>query len=883
MRFAICFVMSFLLLATSAFAQCTVPADQAPCDDAVSIAELTSYIDIWYSCSACAPDLLGAISAYYTALCADDPSCPSQGGFCDGNLAYVCAPGARGCLERVNGSLCAANESCIGGDCLSTVPCSTHAECAFLDRGCGTGMCDPGIGVCRLNYTVGKLCRGKTGGCDMAEYCLQGSAECPPDTNASDGSACEGGVCQQGQCYLYPDAECQDRVSGSSFFEDFGDDGCISYEQDVSVLQGAVAPTLSASGDGADDDLIAHMRFEGFSEGYTTAGAYGNITINEVSSIDNGILGNPAAMAGKYGNALYLNKSAVSIPTGLFTEDLMENGYSYSFWIRPERLGTEWRVDQNVSRRLLASIYSNQIDISNKRIYLYHSWMNGTYNASRMSRATGATNITEGQWHHIAGVYDPYRKEIRVYLDGSLEATATGASSYAGNLNTRVTVSVGNYETEYWNDRAYYTGGIDDFRFYSRPLSSDEVRGIHEQNHVSGSFVSGEIITNGSHNTLEMSLAERNPGSSLVYIYQNGLWHRILGGQELVFDMPRRMPFEKIRYKVVFAANTSLENISFRWSDRQYHPATNNFSFLFFADDQLLDRANYMIRYAYKNFDDLNFIISVSDDGGWGGGRPQILSLYSREWMSNPKYIHGVIPLLFGNGNHDVEVPETMDLTIGRLGPRFPLSVPGMRNFAEGPFDTYPMHGDAEDRYLQYSFDYLNAHFTVVNDYYHDIQTCSDGTCDRFLRGNYSPRGCASDDLLSWLESDINGTDAAFRFLFHHMPLYPSDNRASFSEVPGCAAGSRSRFISLLARLNVTAIFVGHTHMPEFTLVNDTAGHYGSFYEISPGASWGNAAGAVVSVEGNTATIRRYSSNGTSSDLNRYILLSEPLVITAGD
>ena len=108
-----------LIFIPIASAQCTVPADQEPCDGNVTIAELTAYIDIWYSCSACAPDLLGAINSYYNTVCSDDPACPSAGSFCEGKRPYTCSPGEFGCLERLNGSTCGMNQSCAGGFCVN--------------------------------------------------------------------------------------------------------------------------------------------------------------------------------------------------------------------------------------------------------------------------------------------------------------------------------------------------------------------------------------------------------------------------------------------------------------------------------------------------------------------------------------------------------------------------------------------------------------------------------------------------------------------------------------------------------------------------------------------------------------------------------------------
>ncbi len=56
---------SILLFAVMIAAQCTVPADTDPCDDAVNITELNAHISKWYKCSACVPDLFQAIQAYY--------------------------------------------------------------------------------------------------------------------------------------------------------------------------------------------------------------------------------------------------------------------------------------------------------------------------------------------------------------------------------------------------------------------------------------------------------------------------------------------------------------------------------------------------------------------------------------------------------------------------------------------------------------------------------------------------------------------------------------------------------------------------------------------------------------------------------------------------
>ena len=44
-------------------------------------------------------------------------------------------------------------------------------------------------------------------------------------------------------------------------------------------------------------------------------------------------------------------------------------------------------------------------------------------------RCTGETDITDGKWHHVAGVRDGARKKVILYLDGLLDAQADDATA----------------------------------------------------------------------------------------------------------------------------------------------------------------------------------------------------------------------------------------------------------------------------------------------------------------------------------------------------------------------------------------------------------------------------------------------------------------------
>jgi len=97
-------ILAFLIFsatrATTAAQTCNTGADKPPCDGKVNITELTDYIDAWYSCSACVPDLFQAIEAYYGITHVPDP----------------CA-GITECSDYTDSENCTINPCGVGGGC----------------------------------------------------------------------------------------------------------------------------------------------------------------------------------------------------------------------------------------------------------------------------------------------------------------------------------------------------------------------------------------------------------------------------------------------------------------------------------------------------------------------------------------------------------------------------------------------------------------------------------------------------------------------------------------------------------------------------------------------------------------------------------------------
>ncbi|MCW4021006.1 MAG: metallophosphoesterase, partial [Candidatus Bathyarchaeota archaeon] len=96
-----------------------------------------------------------------------------------------------------------------------------------------------------------------------------------------------------------------------------------------------------------------------------------------------------------------------------------------------------------------------------------------------------------------------------------------------------------------------------------------------------------------------------------------------------------------------------------------------------------------------------------------------------------------------------------------------------------------------------YSFDYLNAHFVVLNEYYKDGED---------MKGD----GDVPDEIYDWLVADLAATTKPAVFVFGHEPAFPFTRHVGDS-LDGYPA-NRDRFWNLLEQELVVAYLCGHTH-----------------------------------------------------------------------
>ena len=96
------------------------------------------------------------------------------------------------------------------------------------------------------------------------------------------------------------------------------------------------------------------------------------------------------------------------------------------------------------------------------------------YNGSAHQSVTKSKTIS-GSWHHFAAVFNNGTQEMKLYIDGALEASMTTSGQMAVTpWYTSTTLGRHAGEGSY-----PYSGMMDDMRVYNRPISPDEVQSLY--------------------------------------------------------------------------------------------------------------------------------------------------------------------------------------------------------------------------------------------------------------------------------------------------------------------------------------------------------------------------------------------------------------------
>ena len=233
-------------------------------------------------------------------------------------------------------------------------------------------------------------------------------------------------------------------ASGTQFFAVQGTEGII--ENDI------------------QSGLVGHW---GFDE------ATGTTAYDGTGNRYNGVLTNSpirATSTCKIGNCISFGSGSTYVNVvGTSTLNFANNGiFSISIWVNPDTLMSSWRRGIIVQENYLTSGY---------RLGFYNGGqpMFWTTQSGGSLQLNSSQNLIVNSWNHIVVTYD--NQQANIYKDGILAGSATG--TYVMGLNA---VRIGAAVSE------YFSGKIDDVRFYNHALSADEVKQLYNSSVYSRSF-----------------------------------------------------------------------------------------------------------------------------------------------------------------------------------------------------------------------------------------------------------------------------------------------------------------------------------------------------------------------------------------------------------
>ncbi len=201
---------------------------------------------------------------------------------------------------------------------------------------------------------------------------------------------------------------------------------------------------------------------------------YGNVFLMNVNndsiiadvaeSYGLGLVGTFSSVSGKFGNALSFNGSN----NIAFTDILVpSNEYTFSLWIKTN---TKSRPVFTFSNETPSnSTYDRRLSIDASGHLVYYVYPN-----TGVTLTGTNTTVANNSWHHIAIVskYNGSKYDINVYFDGSLDSSATNLNFGGYNGYTLPRLNLGNSGT-------FFLGALDDFAYYDRALSFDEIQDIY--------------------------------------------------------------------------------------------------------------------------------------------------------------------------------------------------------------------------------------------------------------------------------------------------------------------------------------------------------------------------------------------------------------------
>ena len=205
--------------------------------------------------------------------------------------------------------------------------------------------------------------------------------------------------------------------------------------------------------------LVAHWKLDE-GEGDTIA--------NSASpGYDGRIIGGPTWAVGKLGGALEFGGDGGYVEITDSNDFAVTRRITVSAWIKTDKIVRQWQAivtKGDRSWRLQGSRNGYALEFSASGLLIP---------GNRWGSLYGVTDVNDGNWHHVAGVYDG--EKIYLYIDGRVDSVKPASGGI--RLDDRQ-VRIGDnaqHPGRFWN------GLIDDVRIYSYGMSPEEVAALAKE------------------------------------------------------------------------------------------------------------------------------------------------------------------------------------------------------------------------------------------------------------------------------------------------------------------------------------------------------------------------------------------------------------------
>jgi hypothetical protein len=176
------------------------------------------------------------------------------------------------------------------------------------------------------------------------------------------------------------------------------------------------------------------------------------------------LIGDTNWVDGITGGALALDGDGDYVDMGKDPGFDIKNQITISAWIKVGAFDTDWQTivaKGDRSWRLQRNWGENTLEFGCSGLVVP---------GTAWGQIFGKTNVNDGHWHHVAGVYD--QEKIYLYIDGSQDASAEAPGKIRVNDEPVYIGENSQMPNRFWN------GMIDDVRIYNYALSSEEISEI---------------------------------------------------------------------------------------------------------------------------------------------------------------------------------------------------------------------------------------------------------------------------------------------------------------------------------------------------------------------------------------------------------------------